>query len=94
MMKEAKMRLLDHPGITKVAVGVRVTSPDHKVCHILTVETNMPLSKKQSGYDQDQFDRLLHAVAETMEEIGADEADIHAVDNPNPVITASRASAG
>jgi len=94
MMKEAKMRLLDHPGITKVAVGARLTLPDPKVYRVLTVETDMPLSKKQSGYDQDQFDRLIHAVAQTMEEIGADQVDIHAVDNPNPMITASRASAG
>jgi hypothetical protein len=87
------MKLSHYPGITKVFVGVRVTSPDHKVCHILTVETNIPLSKRQSGYDQDQFDKLLRAVAETKEEIGADEVDIQAEDNPNLVITGSRASA-
>ena len=87
------MRLSDYPGITRVFVGTRVRLPDPKVYHTVTVETNIPLLKKQIGYDPDQFDRLLHAVEETMEEIGADEADVQGADNPNLVITASRASA-
>jgi len=88
------MRLSDYPGITRVFVGTRVRLPDPKVYHTPTVETDIPLSKKQSGYDQDRFDRLLHAVADTMEEIGADEAAIQGADNPNLVITASRAPLG
>jgi hypothetical protein len=33
--------------------------------------------KRQSGYDQTRLEKLLHAVGETMDEIGADKAEIY-----------------
>jgi hypothetical protein len=41
------MRLLDHPGVTKVAIGVRLTLPDPNVRTILSVETTVPLQKNK-----------------------------------------------
>jgi hypothetical protein len=64
--------------------------PDPKVYHTLLVETEIALSKKQNGYDQNRVEKLLRAVAETMEEIGADEADIYTTQDRDMIITAER----
>jgi hypothetical protein len=53
----------------------------------------IPLSKKQSGYDHGQVEELLRAVADTMEEIGADEATIYTTQDRDMAFTAERAPA-
>jgi hypothetical protein len=72
-----EMKLKDYPGVTKVWTGTRLSLPDPNVYHMLYVETNVPLLKKQRGYDQASLENLLHAVGETMDEIGADKAEIY-----------------
>jgi hypothetical protein len=54
----------------------RVAWPDPDVHHILVVETTIPLSKKQSGYDHAQLESLIEVVGRHMEEVGAEKAEI------------------
>ncbi len=85
------MNLKNHPGVTKVWTGTRLSLPDPNVYHMLYVETTIPLLKKQSGYDQDILDKLLDVVGETMHEIGADKAEIYNPQAGNNFISADRA---
>jgi hypothetical protein len=81
------MRLLDHPGVTKVAVGYRLSFPDPNPRCILSVETSVPLQKKQDGYDQTQVDGLMEAVLKTMDEAGAEIAEIYPAINSGFFVT-------
>ena len=84
------MKLSDHPQVTRTFLSFRVSLPD-PVCHrILVVETTLPLSEKQSGYDHDQLGAFVEFVGGQMEEAGAEKAEIISIDGiwrvelPNP----------
>jgi hypothetical protein len=71
------MKLKNYPDVTKAWTSTRLSLPDPTVYYMLHVETSVPLLKRQSGYDQARLEKLLHAVGETMDEIGANKAEIY-----------------
>jgi hypothetical protein len=70
------VKLSDHPRVTKVVISTSATWPEVTVQRILFVETTIPLSQKQDGYDQAQLDSLIEVVGRYMEEENAERAEI------------------
>jgi hypothetical protein len=81
------MRLRDHPGVTQVWVGARLSLPDPDPRCILSVETTIPFLKKQDGYDQTQVEELLEAVRKEMDKAGAEIAEIFSATNSGVFLT-------
>src|SRR5216684_3888631 len=74
------VKLSDHPQVTRDLVSFRVLWPE-PVCHrILVVETTLPLSEKQGGYDHDQLGSFVEFVGGHMEDVGAEKAEIFSTD--------------
>ena len=67
---------VDHPKVVRDRIVVRLELPDPRTKHILEVETNMPISPRDAGFDQEAYDALVEAVREGMDRAGADEARI------------------
>jgi hypothetical protein len=63
---------LEDPG--QVIVRVELAAPRTK--HILEVETKMPISPRNAGFDREEYDALVEAVRIGMDRAGADEARI------------------
>jgi hypothetical protein len=56
------VKLSDHPQVARQFLSFRVSLPD-PVCHrILVVETTLPLSEKQDGYDHTQLGSFVEFV--------------------------------
>jgi hypothetical protein len=74
------VKFSDHPQVTKEFLSFRVSWPA-PVCHrILVVETTLPLSEKQDGYDYAQLEAFVEFVGGHMEEVGAEKAEIFSTD--------------
>jgi len=74
------VKLSDHPQVARKFLSFRVSWPD-PVCHrILVVETTLPLSEKQDGYDHAQLGSFVEFVGGHMEEVGAEKAEIFSTD--------------
>jgi len=74
------VKLSAHPHVTRKFLSFRVSWPD-PVCHrILVVETTLPLSKKQDGYDHAQLESFVEFVGGHMEEVGAEKTEIFSTD--------------
>jgi hypothetical protein len=67
---------VDHPKVVRERIVVRVDLPDPRPKHILEVETKMPISRDEAGFDQDKYDALVEAVRAGMDRANADEARI------------------
>jgi len=74
------VKLSDHPQVTKVVVSTCSTWPDVVFERTLFVETTLPLSPQQAGYDHAQLESLVEAVGKRMEEESADKAEIISTD--------------
>jgi hypothetical protein len=81
------MRLRDHPGVNQVWVGAGLSLPDPNPRCILSVETTIPLLKKQDDYDQTQVEELLEAVRKEMDKAGAEIAEIFSATNSGVFLT-------
>lgn len=74
------VKLSAHPHVTRKFLSFRVSWPD-PVCHrILVVETTLPLSEKQDGYDHAQLESFVEFVGGHMEEVGAEKTEIFSTD--------------
>jgi hypothetical protein len=74
------VKLSNHPQVTRKFLSFRVSWPD-PVCHrILVVETTLPLSEKQDGYDHAQLESFVEFVGKHMEEKSAEKAEIFSTD--------------
>jgi hypothetical protein len=74
------VKLAEHPQITRAFPRYRFSWPDRVFQHILFVETTIPLSQKQAGYDHDQLGTFIEFVGGHMEEFGAAKAEIISAD--------------
>lgn len=74
------MKLSDHPQVTKLVISTGSTWPDVVFQRVLFVETTIPLSPKQDGYDTSQLESLIQAVGIHMEEERAAKAEIISAD--------------
>jgi hypothetical protein len=70
------MTHVDHPKIVRERIVVRVELPDPRTKHILEVETKMPITPGDAGFDREEYDALVDAVRAGMDRAGADEAKI------------------
>jgi len=71
---------LRHSQITRTFLSFRVLWPDPACHRILVVETTLPLSEKQKGYDHAELESFIEFVGKHMEEIGAEKAEIFSAD--------------
>jgi hypothetical protein len=69
------MPYFDHAEVVKDQLRIRVHLPDPPE-RILVVETRMPISSRDPGFDQEEYDGLVEAVRAGMERAGAEEAEI------------------
>jgi hypothetical protein len=74
------VKLSDNPDVTKVVVSTGSTWPDVVIWRTLLVETTLPLSQKQAGYDHAKLEFLIEAVGKRMEEESAEKAEIISAD--------------
>jgi hypothetical protein len=74
------MKLSDHPHVTRTLLSFHVLWPDPVCNRILVVETTLPLSEKQDGYDHAQLGSFVEFVGGHMEEEGAEKAEIISID--------------
>ena len=70
---------VDHPKVNRDRIIVRVQLPDPRTKHVLIVETKMPISAQDTGFDQEEFNGLVEAVRAGMDRAGVDEAEIVSV---------------
>ena len=62
------MPRVKHRRVTRDYVIVRLNLPDPNTKQILVVETDMPLSDSDPGFDQDDFNSLVQAVRAAIED--------------------------
>lgn len=67
---------VDHPEVVRDRIIVRVQLPDPRIKHVLVVETKMPISAQDAGFDQEEYNALIEAVRAGMDRTGTDEAEI------------------
>jgi len=67
---------VDHPKVVEDRIIVRVRLPDPTVKHVLRVETKMPMTAHEAGFDQEKYDGFIKAVRAAMDRTGAHEAEI------------------
>jgi hypothetical protein len=77
---ETGVKLAEHPQVTRKFRSVRLSWPDPVCRHILVVETTLPLSEKQAGYDPARLESFVELVGGQMEEDGFDKAEIFSKD--------------
>jgi hypothetical protein len=65
-----------HPKVMRDRIVVRVQLPDPRIRHVLVVETKMPMTRQDAGFDEDEFSALVEAVRAGMDRTNADEAEI------------------
>lgn len=73
------MPFVKHRGVKREYVKVRVELPDPTIKRVLVVETNMPTSDKEHGFDPMEFRTLVDAVREGLKHALADVAEIDKV---------------
>jgi hypothetical protein len=74
------VQLSDHPLVTRWSIGCCSTWPDVVFQRILVVETTIPLSQKELGYDHAQLESFVEFVGGHMEQVGAEKAEIESTD--------------
>jgi hypothetical protein len=74
------VKLLGHPQVTKIVVSRSSSWPDAVFQHVLFVETTIPLSQKQEGYDHARLASFIEVVGKYMEEVATEEAKIVSTD--------------
>lgn len=77
-------RHVDHPDVVRERTIVRAQFPDLTIKHVLVVETKMPISMQDDGFDEGQYNALVEAVRTAVPLVGADEAEIVQVCDPTP----------
>jgi hypothetical protein len=74
------VKAFKHPQVTQAWSSFGISMPDPNVHHVFYVETTLPLSEKQDGYNHDQVASLIEVVGKYMEVIGAKKAEIISTD--------------
>ena len=74
------VKLSEHPQVTRAISSFRVSWPDPVCHHILVVETTLPLSQEQDGYDHDRLGSFVEFVGRHMEDAGAEKSEIISAD--------------
>jgi hypothetical protein len=63
-----------------VIVRTSLELPDPNLHCVLVVETDMPMTEKDEGYDPKEFGAFVDAVTDAMNRIGAEKAEISRVE--------------
>lgn len=70
------MVTVNHPSVLRARIKLNVALPNPTITHVLMVETEMPLTSDQEGFDDKKLGELTEAIVQAMKGTQAERADV------------------